>query len=471
MKRIVVAAALALPFVFAGPRVHAAATDVLSLAAFKAQVCAGIDNEQGCRSSVDALDRKLNVAFGAAIRAVSDKPGLRSEQRRWLREVRDQTSVLSYVSTAHVARILELQEIAMRAIGRRERPMKEAEQRDICEGVARAASKGELEDMLLDSRDMPDASLSESEEAEALKLTSDYGRSPLKYFSLPIRRGRQFPFAEVFSGGTCSSSEIRPAAKPLAHDASSWPTEEIDPTEEDDVIRWATWGGHETVLMFGGRYFLMTTTGSVPGILTWVTPIGTRRPICSLEVDHVDRSVSLARNDSALCAAAVREDLPAAAWMGKPYQDTRWTEKERELLIETGLRGAGVPAVDIATVDIDHDGQPDTVGRAQYDSGAGCGGSLSRLMLLTEDGEHLKAGPMNDALMSLSTYNSKPVEIFSHGAKQYVRASSEDATALFSVTVDSVQTECVFHDQPVLRVKTLYPLDGPVRNPNDSSQR
>jgi uncharacterized protein YecT (DUF1311 family) len=446
---------------------------VLSLAAFEAHVCVGDVNEEGCRSRVEELDRKLNRAFREAIRVAADKSQLRADQLRWLVEVRDQASVLSFVSTAHFARIMELQEIAVRALGRRERPMKEVEQRKICDGIAQAASKGELENMLISSIDLPDASPSASNEMQTKKLVSADGSSPVKYFALPVRRGQEFPFAEVFTGGTCSSYEIRSAAEPLEHEPGSWPSEEIDPTEDDDVIRWATWGGGESVLMFGGRYFFVTTTESqnLPGVVTWVTPIGTRRPICSLEVDHVDRSTSLVRDDGALCSAAVREKLPAIAWKGMKYDDYKWTDKEQEFLLGTGLGGAGMPGVDVASVDIDNDGRPDKVGRAQYDSGAACGSSLSRLMLLSENGDHLKPGPMNDALMALSTINSRPVEIFSHGGSQYVRASLRGGLALFRVTREAVDTECVFRDQPVSRVKTLYPLDGLVRNPAADAQR
>lgn len=130
-----------------------------------------------------------------------------------------------------------------------------------------------------------------------------------------------------------------------------------------------------------------------------------------------------------------------------------------------GLRGAGLPGVELAIADIDNDNVRDTLGRAQYDSGAGCGGSLSRLMLLTDDGEHLKTGATNDALMDLATYNAKPVEVVSYRSRTYVRAQLQETPALFHVTPEAVQTECLFHDQPISRVRTLYPLDGAVRDP------
>jgi hypothetical protein len=415
---------------------------------------------------VDDLDRKLNAAFREAIRVAPDKAKLRSQQRKWLVEVRDQTSVMSYVRAAHIARILELQEISARAIGRREVPMEEAEQKEICEGIARSASRGELEDLLLEAREMPTAALTVTEKATARDFIS--GSHGSNFFTLPVRRGHELPFANVFIGGTCYSAEIRRAAPPLEDSAQSWPDEEIDPDEQDHVLRWAKWGSGESVLMFGGRYFFVMGGSSGPGIVTWVTPIGTRRPICSLEVERVERSVSFAREDALLCAAAARDDFPLPTWKTKrkPYEESKWTEEERKLLLERGLRGAGMPRVDLTTVDINNDGVPETLGRGQYDSGAGCGASLSRLMLLTDDGEHLKTGPTNNVLMDLNTYDGKLIEVFSHRSRTYVRATLEGKPALFQMAPDALHTECVFHDQPITRVRTLYPLDGVVRDPD-----
>jgi hypothetical protein len=252
-----------------------------------------------------------------------------------------------------------------------------------------------------------------------------------------------------------------------------WPSEDIDPAEQENEILWATWGGGESILMFAGRYFFVASTSSnnVPGIVTWLTPNGTRRPICSFEVEHVDRSVSFVRDDAALCSAVAHDELPAIAWRKKPYSDINWSDREREFLLATGLGGAGLPDVDVANIDINNDGALDTLGRAQYASGAACGSTLSRLMLLTEDSDHLKAGPINDAPMGLITSDGKPVEIISYRSHSYVRAAIEQTPALFRVTSDAVQTECVFHDQPISRVKTLYPLDGPVRDPANQEPR
>ena len=89
----------------------------------------------------------------------------------------------------------------------------------------------------------------------------------------------------------------------------------------------------------------------------------------------------------------------------------------------------------------------------------------SRLMLLTDDGEHVKTGATNDVLVDLGTYNAKPVEVVSYRSRTYVRAELQETPALFQVTPEAVETECLFHDQPITRVRTLYPLDGVVRDP------
>lgn len=444
--------------------VRAASADVLALDDFKAQVCRGEMVAVACRGQVDDLDQKLNAAFREASRVASNKAKLRSQQRRWLTETRDRTSDLSEAKAAHMTRILELQEIAIRAIGRRELPMEEAEQLEICKGIAGSASRGELAAMLLQAREMPDAVLTTAEEAKAGELLS-MQREVFKYFTLPIRRGQPFQYADVFTGGTCFSSKIFRAASPLEDPVRAWPSEEIDASEAGDVILWATWGGGESILMFGGRYFFVAGGSSDTTIVTWVTPVGTRRPICSLEVERIERSVIFVRDDASLCAAAARDELPPVSWRRKPYDAMKWTDAERVLLRERGLLTDGLPGVELSTADINNDNVPDTLGRAEYGSGAGCGSSLSRLMLLTDDGEHLKTGATNDVLVDLGTYNAKPVEVVSYRSRTYVRAELQETPALFQVTPEAVETECLFHDQPITRVRTLYPLDGVVRDP------
>lgn len=462
MKGIRVAIALTSITLLYGWPAKAAPADVLTLDSFAAQVCRDEPRPDACRDRVEALDMRLNAAFREAMRVSANKARLRSQQRRWLTDTRDRTSVLSDARATHVARILELQEIAIRSIGRRELPMEQAEQQEICEGIARLASRGELKARMLGARELPDATLTAPEEAKARELVPS-SWNDTKYFTLPIRRDQQFPYADVVSGGTCFSAEIFRAASPLEDPGRSWPSEEIDADEEDDVIRWASWGSGESILMFGGRYFFVAGGSSSPGIVTWVTPIGTRRPICSLEVARVKRSVRFVREDASLCAAAARDELPPVPWKAMPHDAYKWTDTEQQLLLERGL--GGIPFVERATVDVNNDSVPDTLARAQYDSGARCGESLSRLMLLTDDGQHLKTGATNDVLTDLITGNAKPVEVLSHRSRTYVRAEFRGAPALFKVTPKAVETECLFHDQPITRVRTLYPLDGVVRNP------
>jgi uncharacterized protein YecT (DUF1311 family) len=449
--------------------IAAASEGVLSMDGYKSAVCRESNEllRAGCREQIDRLDRKLNLAYREAISFSRNRASLRKQQVRWLKDVRDQTNTLAVAETAFVARVLELQEISIRAIGRRETMMTGVEQREICESVAREASNDTLPDRLLDARQVREASPGATDLAVARELRSRSVQND-RLFSLAVREGQMFPFETVDAGGTCSSSHIARAAPPLDPPSESWPSEEIDPGLYDDEIRWATWGGWESVLMIHGRYFFVTVTSqdNQPGVVTWITPIGTRRPICSLEVKSVERSVRFVREDAALCSAAVRKQIRPIDWVPHPLPHNL-TAQERQML--PGVLGAGSPA-EQSTVDIDNDGAPEVVGRARHDSGAGCGSTMSYLLLMTADGDDLQAGPLNNSLMELKTRNADPVEVFSFRSHQFVAASLERSPALFRVTSNAVQTECIFHDQPISRIKVLYPLDGVVRNPVRSSR-
>jgi uncharacterized protein YecT (DUF1311 family) len=449
--------------------ISTASEQVMSLDSYKSAVCREpIDSLRAyCREQIDSLDGKLNGAFKEAIRLTPDKTSLRKQQVQWLKEVRDRTSGLPFAEPAIVARVLELQEMSIRAIGRRETMMTGSEQREICESIAREASTGALSNRLLHPGQLSRASPGFENLDVADEFTSGYVREA---FSLAVRQGQLFPFANMGSSGTCSSFEIAPAARPLVRPSESWPSAAIDPGLQDDVIRWATWGGGESVLMIRGRYFFVTTNSPdhQPGVVTWVTPVGTRRPICALEAKKVERSVRFVRKDAALCSAAARNELRPTNWEGHSFRDDA-TEQERQAFRD--LQGHGLPSVEQSTIDIDNDGAAELVGRARYDSGAGCGSTSSHLLLLKGKGDGLKSSPVNDSLMQLTTYNSEPVEVLSFRSHQFVAASLERSPALFRVTSTEVQTECIFHDQPISQIKTLFPLDGVVRDPANPSNQ
>jgi len=280
------------------------ATSALPLDALKAQVCRdAFENQRSyCRNRIDESDRKLNVAYREAASIAPRNRELRAQQRRWLVEVRDRCMTDACARQTMNARVLELQEIALRAWGRREVPMTGDEQREICAGIADLSSRNEVADRLLPLEDMPPVILPEPVKGIRSELSRSMRGTPRQAFSLPIRRDVNFVFGNYDTGGSCYSSEIRAISEPLHRPTESWPSEEIDDEEEDDVIRWGTWGGGESVLMFHGRYFVVTTRGpeGSVGIVTWITPVGTRRPVCVLEKARTERTVSYFREDAAL---------------------------------------------------------------------------------------------------------------------------------------------------------------------------
>lgn len=441
----------------------------LSLDEVKARACTSpLDSGRAwCRKRIDDLDRKLNLVYQETAQAVSNPQDLRSQQRKWLVTVRDACASEDCAVKALVERVLVLQETAVRALGRRELPMTSQEQREICEGIADLSSRGELADRLISPEDMPRRKLNAAETAAAEeRRTSNYS-GLTGYFALPVRSGQEFVFSNVFSGGTCSSWGIRGVSAPLLRPDEEWPSEEIDDDEHDDTIRWATWGGGEAILVFRGRNFFVTTQGpdGAAGIVTWVTPIGTRRPICSLGVERKERSITFVREDETLCNAALQQELPALDWRDTASPEFTEAENNR-FLIDHGLRGAGMPGLVHLRADIDNDGKPELLARGQYDSGAGCGATMSKPFLVSADGKRVQPGPMNDALAELATTNGEGFEVYSHRGMQYLYGALRDQPALFKFSSGVAAAECIFHDQPISRVRKLYPLDGAVRDPD-----
>ena len=386
-----------------------------------------------CKRQLEALDLKLNVAFREALATGHEQTSLRADQRRWLVHARDVCEGLECSSEVMMGRILELHAKSIAARGRLEKPMTGEEQLQICGEIAALESRGEAGAHLIEAGMMPEKVLTAEERAKASgNLDSSYGHMITRIFSLPIRGDQDVAFADLDSGGTCNSNEIYPLWTPSLRPTEKWPVDYDSASESIDELRWAHWGGWDSILVHRGRYLLAASTSRGISTITWITPGATLRPLCSLQTTQTVRSVVVSRANRKLCEAAAAKTLTPI-----PTMET----------------------------DIDNDGVKESLQQHHEDSGAACGSSEIWYEVIDRETGKPTASALNKALAGLTMWNENAGEIYDFENVRYIEAQLNGAPALFKLTKDSVDTECIFRDQAIKKVSTVFPLDGVVRDP------
>jgi uncharacterized protein YecT (DUF1311 family) len=402
-----------------------------------------------CESELLALDRELNDVFQAALIVRSRIAKLRAEQRAWLAANRDGCASFYCAQTVIEARIAELRRGNPANEPPRATPMTDDEVSATCESIANLASLGELGNYRITPEDLIESGMTTLEKKSAASF--DRGAAHVgRMFVLPVRPGRRAIFAELQNSGTCSGSEFKRVSAPIVRRGERWPSEVIDIEEEDEVIRWKTFGDREWTISLRGRYYFIS--GDAPQIVTWVTPAGTMRPICRLEMAELRVDVASARRDRALCESIAAKDAPRAGWKPLPFEEAKAVAEPQS---------QNVVAAERATVDVDNDGEPDSVVRLNWSSGAGCGSSWAGLKRLSSHGA-------SNALTGFFAEGRERLEIYDLPESRYIFARTGRTVAaaqLYRLSRGALETECEFRTRPLVRVKTVYPLEGAVLDP------
>jgi hypothetical protein len=330
------------------------------------------------------------------------------------------------MSADEIARsTFERRAIEMRSYDVTDKPMTDAEANEVCTSVAAIESRGGIADLLLPARQLKTSLFAKTEDGEA--KAENEGQLEVQ-FPLELRKGHFRSFGRYMGLGTCVMFSIWPVREPDPAEDLKWPATTSNDEEAADELNLIGWGGGESVLAYRGRHYIATYNGEDHGIryLEWLTPAATRRGLCTFEDDGFERIVTARLDSQADCDALARTP--------------------------------GEEVVGPMSVDLDNDGQMDSIGVDGEDSGAGCGHSW-RIIRVLDAKDEPEVSPRNDALAKLTGLEGGPVMLLTLKGKEYVYAESrENVPAVFSVTKTGVTPQCEFRIQYKRRVKTQFPF-------------
>jgi uncharacterized protein YecT (DUF1311 family) len=392
----------------------------------------------GCFDRIVQLDTMLNGAFRGALPVTQDVRLLKREQRRWLTEVRDACESAECMEKALLDRIEQLHLLQIHGLARYSQAMTDEDATRVCQTIADSVTQGTLQEFEAPS-----------------------GRSHnSSQFALPVRADGPVRFEHENVGGTCWGSRIRRLDPPDLLPGEQWPTDEIEENEEDEWIRWSTWGAGERVLLIDGRYFAATsgaaTTLKTAGLVTWLTPAGTRRPLCWIGSKETRRLVVLDNEPRACRVIATRKAKPVT-----------W----RALDIPASVQRRDGPwfldQVEEASIDLNNDGVTETVYRTHTSTGRGCGGSEMAITAMHPglDNESEPKPEVAHWYSKLIATNTS-LDVFLIDRQTYVlKPQHPHFIELVRPTDNGLDRVCSFEDRPVANIMRMYRLDGIVRDP------
>lgn len=324
-------------FLLAAP-VHAASFDC-------AQAGTEIEHVICGDAELSALDELLGDRYVRALAKAEDPAAVKIEQRAWLRDTRNACADAACLKPAYEARIAELTKIGW--IGNEKA-------RAICEEVVAAVNDGSLQERFVKFRPA-------SNEDRAAWLKSDPRNSYRGFLGGVLHvdydgDGEMDTLGQAGSGGTCSMKRIFDLA-------------DGQPLDDESINDPWSWGVNDRFLIVRGQGVVAKVKhrlgiATVLGVFTPTHGVA-QRMLCRI-VPLPERKVEIVEQENpALCQAIAEQRIEAMPW-------TRPSEELREH-IRTNRDMLGVHDVDgTITLDLDLDGNEDTVALLEWSSGAGC---------------------------------------------------------------------------------------------------
>lgn len=404
---------------------------IQSLDAFVERVCPGREDpkRQGCEAAIRTIDGQLNRAFEAALWTLEDTKQLRAAQRAWLRTTRDACKDAKCAIQVMVERINELGFKTATGIQPRETPLTTKEARAACDAIGRLVTEGRLSQVRLRVPKLDAAQMTAAERASVAALQNLVEPDRAHVFALQLRRRQRVLFADIDTGGTCHSNEIRRVGSP----------EELMQQREEVPGDVNSFGTSEDLISMQGRYYVLSGYRE-PQNVAWITPDGSFEPRCSFAGTR--REVIAAAHDRQICEAAARGQLQSISWEAEGYS----------AVLASRLTGAGpggaVDTLERALVDIDNDGKPEWIARANWSSGAGCGSSGKYLVLLNANGSDVAADGTSNWPGNGEISGDESLEVYETGTARYVFGKGpQNNPVLYKLTLAGAEVECRFRDR------------------------
>lgn len=308
---------------------------------------------------ISRMDKQLSTIYTQASATAADPSRLSRAQREWLTKERDKCTTRACLEAAYRKRIAAMLSDA--------ELMTDHRAQRICDAVANGINDGSIVDQF---RGLERA----SEELQNQWKT----QNPDVFLSLErvariTHHGRERTVGEIVGGGSCVDFAIE--------DISAKVPALYPPDDEDQRLRWASWGRRDHFLSVEGEPIVVT--GSFRGppratLVSWLAPDGAKRALCYLGLKGQTVLRPVRSDDGELCAAVSAGDVSPIPW-----SETSTTQIPKEQL----LRETGIYADDgrIAFVDLDLDGKQDMIAKLDYASGGGCGSAHEWLVQVVAD--------------------------------------------------------------------------------------
>jgi uncharacterized protein len=277
-----------------------------------------------------------NAAFKRLIQRSSNPDVRKSEQRAWVRDVRDNCPDVGCLKTAYDQRNYAL---------KFDEPwMTDRRALAICRNVLESVNTGTLQD-----RFIPFAQADKKSELS----NGYYIRTRLQL----EHNGRTRQLGMLEGGGACRANDIRDLDQKVI---APYP-----PDDKDQQLRWSSFGRSDHLIRIGSDLIIikMDRENNIIGLVSWLAPDGAGRPLCYLEPIRDDfEIVNRERRDHELCDAVVMQEVDIVPW-------PKW---EAVRLAGRGRFGS-IDRRSTIEVDLNHDGEKEAISLLDYASGAGCG--------------------------------------------------------------------------------------------------
>lgn len=411
------------------------------------------------------VDEAMARALQLALDTVSDPQGLRRQQSRWLRTVRDKCAAHDCLLRVYQARTAELGKLIAASAVITDQPLSNDDAEATCGDLARLADRQRLSAQALpgmaqwpfaDTAPPSDSAFTPQEKNRLQALELGWPADARTIYLLKLAPGAApTRFATFFTGGTCPAYQT--FNLPYLLDAHPGDLGIDKVTESEESIRLATLGGSDYPILYKGRHFIVKADLRDPNkinMISWVMPNGRTRPLCLLKSSKSRLEVATARQ-SRVCNAVAQGDVRPLKWRDATEMPpfNRRLQGHRDEFIAR----YGDDAEDIALLrtDLDRDGKAERIGRFRHLSGAGCGSTEVWWSVLAGDLKGVQRGPLNDQLQA---FDEGELDIYRIDGRFYISGSLKDQPGLFQLHRGKTEQVCAFRQNTITRPTRLFPM-------------
>lgn len=392
---------------------------------------------------LSALDSALTDIYQKRLAETSDPRSLKAEQRNWIRNIRDRCADISCLRSSYGERLQQLRRL-----------MTNKRVKEICQTIVMRLNNGLIVNDIKEFRLASETERKTWQQANP-DMSGLYLHRMLEIDYDGDNKVERLGFIQ--GGGTCHNCDIVNLA------ASVWDRYPSEEDDEEERLRWASWGRCDHFLMVDGEPIVITGNfGAKPSevtLVSWFGDDGAKRALCYLGKEPALQVKVTSEKNRELCRAVIdgrAEVLPWSVAVSVPLADLGqgWTSADSAVG---------------AALDIDLDGDRETIALVGQAFSGGCGSYHEWLAAVSEDGKSLADSKLNEVLRGREwgplNRISKPetrlwtsARLFRFAGKPYVLAKGRTSDAeVVSLWGGEVRTWCTYELLPQHKVEVYYP--------------